>query len=83
MTPDTIRKIKFYWAATIAIGFTIFFFVDLALYFGFSEEATLSSTLRTVLQVESGSVKDIYLPMFSFLCGVWFSHFFQFGGRAK
>jgi len=81
MTPDKIRKFKFYWAATIAFGLTALFVVDLIIFFGVSEEVTLSATLRTVLELDD--VQSIYVPLFGFLSGVWFSHFFQFSGSAK
>lgn len=80
MTPERIRQIKFYWAATIAFGLTALFVVDLIIFFGVSEEVTLSATLRTVLELDD--VKSVYVPIFGFLCGVWFSHFFQFSGKA-
>jgi len=69
---------KFYWAAGTAIGLTIFFFVDLAMYYGVGPEATLSATLREVLAVDQ---KSIYIAFGGFLIGVWFSHFFQFGHK--
>ena len=76
MDPKLIRKIRLYWAAGTAVGLTLFFFFDLALYFAVGQEATLSATLRSVLAVKQ---TDIYVALGGFLCGVWFSHLFQFG----
>lgn len=69
---------KFYWAAFMAIALTIFFFVDLSLYWGVGPEATLSASLRGTLATEP---RDIFVALGGFICGVWFSHFFQFGHR--
>lgn len=79
MNSKLLRRIRLYWAAGVAIGFTLFFFFDLALYFGKGEDATLSATLRSVLAVEKTT--DIFKYIFSFLCGVWFSHLTQFGAK--
>ena len=75
-----IRKIRFLWVGTVVIGLTMFFFIDLGMYFGKGEDYTLSATLRSVLSVEKTT--DIYKYLFSFLCGVWFSHMMQFGAKA-
>lgn len=75
-----IRKLRFLWVGGVVIGLTIFFFIDLAMYFGKGEDYTLSATLRSVLAVEKTT--DIFKYLFSFLCGVWFSHMMQFGAKA-
>lgn len=78
---DQIKKNpRFYWAAAVAIGLTIFFFVDLACYWGIGPEATLSAAIRGVVAVD---VNSIFTAVGGFICGVWFSHFFQFGHRAQ
>lgn len=79
MRRGLLKKLKFWWVGGVAIGLTLFFFFDLAMYFYRGEDTTLSATVRSVLAVENS--KDIYRYLASFLCGVWFSHFFQFGAK--
>lgn len=78
---DRIKKNpRFYWAASMAIGLTVLFAVDLTMYFGIGSEATLSAAIRSVVAVDQNS---IYTAVGGWICGVWFSHFFQFGHRAQ
>lgn len=79
-TKKILRKVRFLWVGGLVIGLTIFFFVDLYHYFLKGEDYTLSATLRSVLAVEKTT--DIFKYLFSFLCGVWFSHLTQFGAKA-
>jgi hypothetical protein len=75
-----IRKVRFLWVGGLTIALTIFFFIDLTMYFYIGEETTLSATLRSVLAVDD--IKTYWRYLFSFLCGVWFSHLTQFGAKA-
>lgn len=73
-----LRTIRLWWVGAVAIGLTIFFFFDLAMYFAKGEDYTLSATLRSVLAVSPNS---FYVAFGGFICGVWFSHLFQFGAK--
>jgi len=75
-----LRKVRLVWVGGVVIGLTLFFFIDLYHYFASGEDYTLSATLRSVLAVEKTT--DIFKYLFSFLCGVWFSHLTQFGAKS-
>ncbi len=79
-TKALVRKAWLIWVGGVVIGLTIFFFVDLYHYFAKGEDYTLSATLRSVLAVDKTT--DIFKYLFSFLCGVWFSHLTQFGAKS-
>ncbi len=76
----TLRKIRLVWTGGVAIGLTVFFAIDIYLYFFKGEDYTLSDTLRSVLAVDKPA--DFFKILGAFLFGVWFSHFFQFGSRS-
>jgi len=74
------RNPRFYWFALAAILLTIFFFFDLAFYYGFGEDYTLSAALRGELAFITR--REMVIGIGGLLAGIWLSHLFQFGAKS-
>lgn len=62
---------KGYWFAVLAIGFTLFFFIDLAAYYALGDDYTLSAAFGDAI---GASQNSIWSHLAFFLAGVWLSH---------
>lgn len=81
MAKITAKRIKQFWVAGLAGGLTVFFLVDLVAYFYGGDEFTMSAALRSVLEIDKR--EEMMRILGAFLCGVWFSHLFQFGHTSE
>jgi len=74
-------SVEVYWFTAVAVLLAIFFVADLALYYAFGEDYSLSASLRG--RIAFATRRELVIGVAALLAGIWLSHVFQFGANPR